>query len=717
MGNQIKSGTLIVNGFETDLKTVRFEVSDKFERLYFVNRMTEEEIDVTYSQESSVVTIDLRNLKLLELTTKVIRFDLKTVVNDATHDVVVAGASEWPQWKRYFGPLANQENQGRTLNLYLQKSGAISMVYRKWLYANNERIMLFDAKLDVVSQTDNDISFQVLFSSELPHDVKITDANLEYRGNDQQFAFEKKSLEIVTDDVTRIKFTVSKDVIAATIVGDSYIISLRGVADNREVMFHVNEITEAFYEQLHKPYRDVWQITDEKKFLIQLALNGNLWIHYRDLKELDLPEVREREAEALTKYDSNLKNGNILMFEKESQMAQDNAFALFQYLQTTDLADKTFYVIDSDSEQAEKLQPWANQVLDLYSEEYFKHLIEDEMIVTSESLPHVYQFNMNSGNIIDILRTKMNFMLQHGVIGIRTLGGVFMKGNGGFDYFNSSTSREKELIESHLGYAEAEVPTLGLPRWDLLDNKQKSNTLVYFPTWREHLAYLDDDQFLESEYCLNIKNLIASKPLQKLLAENDYKLRVFLHPKMREFTGNFEGNEQIILTDSASESLSELIKTADGVISDYSSMVWDFAYQRKPIFLFQFDEKSYEEQLGGFFDKTIWDFGPSVHAVPELIDELSSAFIRGMEMDDVHEAAVVSQMGKLHDIREKHYQFIKENLIGGVTTDSVLNYEVLSAKYLEKYDEIYRQNYPLPVKKTHKVIQVLRKIKRRLSFK
>jgi len=65
--------------------------------------------------------------------------------------------------------------------------------------------------------------------------------------------------------------------------------------------------------------------------------------------------------------------------------------------------------------------------------------------------------------------------------------------------------------------------------------------------------------------------------------------------------------------------IQELLVAADVVITDYSSLMWDFSLQRRPVFLYQNDEKNYENDRGFYSPVSEWPY-PKAHTQDELID-------------------------------------------------------------------------------------------------
>lgn len=65
--------------------------------------------------------------------------------------------------------------------------------------------------------------------------------------------------------------------------------------------------------------------------------------------------------------------------------------------------------------------------------------------------------------------------------------------------------------------------------------------------------------------------------------------------------------------------IQELLVAADVVITDYSSLMWDFSLQGRPVFLYQNDEKNYESDRGFYSPVSEWPY-PKAHSQDELVD-------------------------------------------------------------------------------------------------
>ena len=81
--------------------------------------------------------------------------------------------------------------------------------------------------------------------------------------------------------------------------------------------------------------------------------------------------------------------------------------------------------------------------------------------------------------------------------------------------------------------------------------------------------------------------------------------------------------------------IQELLVAADVVITDYSSLMWDFSLQRKPVFLYQSDAKEYENNRGFYAPVSEWPY-PQAHTQDELIELIvhfdNEAYLRELNL-------------------------------------------------------------------------------------
>lgn len=141
-------------------------------------------------------------------------------------------------------------------------------------------------------------------------------------------------------------------------------------------------------------------------------------------------------------------------------------------------------------------------------------------------------------------------------------------------------------IKSAFRVEESNILTAPYPRvvnlmkCDALDNDERF-TFLYTPTWRD-----DEQDFLgESE--------INFRLLNDFLVEKNARLLIKFHPNT-SLSLDLNEFESIFLVDSKTDS-NVLLKTADCLITDYSSIFFDYLALDKPIIFFAFDLKRYME--------------------------------------------------------------------------------------------------------------------------
>ena len=109
-----------------------------------------------------------------------------------------------------------------------------------------------------------------------------------------------------------------------------------------------------------------------------------------------------------------------------------------------------------------------------------------------------------------------------------------------------------------------------------------------------------------------------------------------LHDKMIPYKDKFiTTNSRIKIVDKTEKSIQELLRECKYLITDYSSVAFDFAYMKKPLQYFQFD---YEEFRKNHIPEGYWNyedgFGEVTHTVDECINKLIESVNCNFEMNE-----------------------------------------------------------------------------------
>lgn len=208
-----------------------------------------------------------------------------------------------------------------------------------------------------------------------------------------------------------------------------------------------------------------------------------------------------------------------------------------------------------------------------------------------------------------------NILFQHGMCGIKKLGAdiqetkkaFFIGFKEQFDLIFIEGKREIPLLTRAWGVDPGAFRTTGLPRNDdltmvteeeirsireRLSIPQEKRVILYAPTFRESCHAADGrnalgipidfarwEKELGDEYVLLVTAHYEVAKLLDNLPQNDFVINAFKYPV-----------------------LNDLIKVADILVSDYSSIVFDFSIMERPIFCYGYDYDTYAIERGLYTD-------------------------------------------------------------------------------------------------------------------
>lgn len=171
-------------------------------------------------------------------------------------------------------------------------------------------------------------------------------------------------------------------------------------------------------------------------------------------------------------------------------------------------------------------------------------------------------------------------------------------------YVNNSSMNSVIQAKNYLDY--------GYPRTDLLLQKHHSSldllfydkniyeyskefkTIVYMPTHRESSTTIDKQK--------NKLIPLDFKKLNTLMIELNSYFIIKLHPFVMQFYEDIKNSDEYtnILFHSIQGDVYPTLKYTDILITDYSSVYFDFLFVNKPIVFFDYDKEEYEKNIGGF---------------------------------------------------------------------------------------------------------------------
>lgn len=246
------------------------------------------------------------------------------------------------------------------------------------------------------------------------------------------------------------------------------------------------------------------------------------------------------------------------------------------------------------------------------------HLLSDK-VISSQADP----FTMNPfGEYFeayrDILVDKKFIFLQHGITK-DDVSQWFNKSKRNISLFVTAAQQEYQSILNYdYRYDETIVKLTGFPRYDLLYHEEKKIVTI-MPTWRASLVTGINsntglrelkNNFEQSHYFQMYITLLNDKRLVDAAQKYGYRLQFLPHPNMLTSMQYMKCLPQIKILD-VDASYRTIFAETDLLITDYSSVAFDFAYLRKPVLYFQQDREEFlnHTYVQGYFDYEDNGFG------------------------------------------------------------------------------------------------------------
>lgn len=312
--------------------------------------------------------------------------------------------------------------------------------------------------------------------------------------------------------------------------------------------------------------------------------------------------------------------------------AQDNGLHFYRFLRAMHPEIDAYYVIDSEAPERLNLHG-LDHVLFRGSREHFEKALRADKFIGTHHAEFLFptrhpQFARKAHG------TRV--FLQHGVMGTKWMVPNYGKRSADFstDLFLVSSAREQQYIVRDFGYDIDETAVTGLPRFDALfadDVPMNDRQLLVIPTWRDWLQ--SDEVFAGSEYFQTWSKFLHSPELAEMVRSRGLEVVFCLHPNMQRFREYFEDAPARIVAQGEVD-VQYLMKQSAAMVTDYSSVGFDFSFLGRPVFYLQFDRGRFLGKNGSHLDLDRELPGEISSTVPGLLARLEVALDRGLIMTE-----------------------------------------------------------------------------------
>lgn len=359
-------------------------------------------------------------------------------------------------------------------------------------------------------------------------------------------------------------------------------------------------------------------------------------------------------------------NKKIWIYTDRRNQSGDNGEHLFSYSIQQDDSVKKYFAIKSDCADYKRLKKtYGNRILRFGSAKHkLLHLLAEKVI---SSHPAINIFNPflkdddtirnNDLNLYTGLITSQVYFLQHGIPKY-AMPNWLRKYDHNIALLLAVSQQDYDSYVKYYNYDEEIIQILGYPRYDYLTNENLKKQIVIIFSWRHKIK--TKESLIKSEYFARINNLINNERFIETARQYGYEIIVKMHPMMVQHIDLFDKNEYVTFDEATT--YHELICDSALMITDYSSVAFDFAFLKKPVIYYQYGDDYHFDVETNYFDEKKSGFGEIIESESNLVDKIHHYLKNDCTMEEKFKDNV-NKFFKYHDRNnsKRVYQWIKDH--------------------------------------------------------
>ncbi len=417
-----------------------------------------------------------------------------------------------------------------------------------------------------------------------------------------------------------------------------------------------------YYMKCFRSIIHVGKVNDRKEKLrtmYEFERECQKWLRNHGRK--DIANLRMR----YFKYKLMHRNSpKIWLISDRVENAGDNGEVFFKYLnkvkkETNELDNvRPIFVISKNAKCIDRLKS-EGEVLFIEDKKFpLYFLLADKIISSGASDFTMNPFDKDRRYLVDLFNFKY-YYLQHGVA-CADLSVWLNRFYKNIEMIFATSERERNsFIKDNYYYGKKNVVIAGQSRFDDLYVDTQKQVLI-LPTWRKSIKESYDqnttsvyfDGFKNTEYFKYYNSLINNERLLEAMRKYGYTGLFCIHPIHMKQTVDFTENDVFKVNEGYID-YNDVFARSSMMITDYSSVLFDFAYLRKPVVYTHFDKEDffagqiYDE---GYFSYENDGFGPVCYDMESTVD----AIIASMERECVNEQKYLDRINKFYAYSDKN---------------------------------------------------------------
>lgn len=338
----------------------------------------------------------------------------------------------------------------------------------------------------------------------------------------------------------------------------------------------------------------------------------------------------------------NRRKKEVWILSDRVNKADDNGESFFEYLVKNKKKEvKPVFVISKKCEDYKRIKKLGKVVEPLSFKHKLLYLTCDK-IVSSSGDEFITNTVSNLSSFRDIIADKKFVFLQHGVTKDDLSGWLNKFNKNVFKLITTTRSEYNSILYGDYFYSKNEVVLTGFPRYDKLENNPK-NKIVVMPSWRRYLVgrningvWEKRSNFKNSNYFNFYNALLNNEKLLSASVKYGYKIEFLPHPIIYpSFIGEYVDNGKAAVLDTNTR-YNKVFSESSLLVTDYSSVAFDFAYLRKPVVYCQFDKEEFFQgthtYVKGYFEYEKDGFGEVCYDLQSTVNTLIEYMKNGCKL-------------------------------------------------------------------------------------
>lgn len=325
---------------------------------------------------------------------------------------------------------------------------------------------------------------------------------------------------------------------------------------------------------------------------------------------------------------------NYILYQvRDGQSMTDSPYAIFKYLMEHQAYQKYIHiwVVASQKMQkaySKKFNKYKNvKFIVKESDDYLHYLAKCKYLINNATFPTYFTKKPNQVYVNTWHGTPLKSMgldIKDNLLESQNTIRNFLSS----DYIISPNQHTTDIFKKAFKLEELNddaILEIGYPRIDATLKAQSETViqklkkqglkmtnapiLLCSPTWRGHTVSTPEDNIEEMEEMIEVLN-----------KKTDYQVLLKVHPFIyRKAEGNKKLKKYLV---NDTFDTNELLSIVDLLVTDYSSIFFDYLVTNKPIIFYTPDYEDYEENRGFYLPVDSLP-GPSVHSIETLVDTVN----------------------------------------------------------------------------------------------